>query len=561
MRLLGWDYAYVKRYREIVDVMIRHGFGYLVDKFGLRPFRSIREKLLGPKPLREQWLILSEAERLRLGLEELGPTFIKFGQILSTRHDLIPEEYIEELSKLQDRVPPFDYAEAKKVIEKEFRKNIEDIFSSFDTEPIAAASIGQVHRARLSEGEDVAVKVMRPGVEARIETDLAILMSLARFAEKHIKESKFFNPVGFVEEFTRIIRHEIDYTHEAQNAERFYENFKDSTTIKIPKIYWKYVTKHVLTQEYSEGIKISDIPQIEVLGLDRKKISIDLANAYLKMIFEDGFYHADPHPGNILVSSSGIIIFLDFGMAGHVDPVLHDNLANLIISIRINDIDFLIEALTELGLISDAGGESPALRIKLEELLNKYYSLSTRYIDPTAFLIDIIDIFAKSRGKIPANLMLLSKTLMIRDEISRRLDPDHNFAELTEPYVKKMLEERTKASYLMREASKTFWDFTHLARAFPKRINHILSKAEKGTLKFELEHRGHETLIEELDVASNRLSFSMIIAALIIGSSLIIQTGMSPRIFGVPLLGIFGFFLAGLLGMGLIISILRSGRW
>ncbi len=287
----------------------------------------------------------------------------------------------------------------------------------------------------------------------------------------------------------------------------------------------------------------------------------NLANAYLKMIFEDGFYHADPHPGNILVSSSGIIIFLDFGMAGHVDPVLHDNLANLIISIRINDIDFLIEALTELGLISDAGGESPALRIKLEELLNKYYSLSTRYIDPTAFLIDIIDIFAKSRGKIPANLMLLSKTLMIRDEISRRLDPDHNFAELTEPYVKKMLEERTKASYLMREASKTFWDFTHLARAFPKRINHILSKAEKGTLKFELEHRGHETLIEELDVASNRLSFSMIIAALIIGSSLIIQTGMSPRIFGVPLLGIFGFFLAGLLGMGLIISILRSGRW
>lgn len=561
MRLLGWDYAYVKRYREIVDVMIRHGFGYLVDKFGLRPFRSIREKLLGPKPLREQWLILSEAERLRLGLEELGPTFIKFGQILSTRHDLIPEAYITELSKLQDRVPPFEYGEAKKVIEKEFRKNIEDIFSSFDPEPIAAASIGQVHRARLSEGEDVAVKVMRPGVEARIETDLAILMSLARFAEKHIKESKFFNPVGFVEEFTRIIRHEIDYTHEAQNAERFYENFKDSTTIKIPKIYWKYVTKHVLTQEYSEGIKISDIPQIEVLGLDRKKISIDLANAYLKMIFEDGFYHADPHPGNILVSSSGIIIFLDFGMAGHVDPVLHDNLANLIISIRINDIDFLIEALTELGLISDAGGESPALRIKLEELLNKYYSLSTRYIDPTAFLIDIIDIFAKSRGKIPANLMLLSKTLMIRDEISRRLDPDHNFAELTEPYVKKMLEERTKASYLMREASKTFWDFTHLARAFPKRINHILSKAEKGTLKFELEHRGHETLIEELDVASNRLSFSMIIAALIIGSSLIIQTGMSPRIFGVPLLGIFGFFLAGLLGMGLIISILRSGRW
>ncbi len=561
MRLLDKEYAYVKRYREIVDVMIRHGFGYLVDRFGLRPFRSLREKLFGPKPLKEQLLILSEAERLRLALEELGPTFIKLGQILSTRHDLIPPEYINELSRLQDRVIPFEYAEAKRVIEKEFGKNIEEIFQSFNPRPIAAASIGQVHRATLAGGEEVAVKVMRPGVEERIETDLAILMSLARFAEKHIKESKFFNPVGFVDEFSRVIRHEIDYTHEAQNADRFYANFAGSTTVKIPKMYWKYATKHVLTQEYSEGIKISDIAQIEASGLDKKKLSIGLGNAYLKMVFEDGFYHADPHPGNILVSREGIIIFLDFGMAGHIDPVLHENLANLMIAVQRNDIDFLIDALAEIGLISDAGSESPMLKIKLEELLNKYYNLSIKFIDPTAFLRDLIDVFAKSKGKIPANIMLLSKTLMIRDEISRRLDPEHNFAELTEPYVKKMIEERTHASYIMKEAARTVWDFAHLIKAFPKRVNHILTKAEKGTLKLELEHQGLENYIEELDIASNRLSFSLIIAALIVGSSLIIQTGMSPRIFGVPLLGIFGFLLAGFLGIGLLISILRSGKW
>ena len=561
MRLLDKEYAYVKRYREIVDVMIRHGFGYLVDRFGLRPFRSVREKLFGPKPIKEQLLTLSEAERLRLALEELGPTFIKFGQILSTRHDLIPVEYIQELSKLQDTVAPFEYSEAKKVIEREFGKKIEDIFLSFNPGQIASASIGQVYRATLSGNKEVAVKVMRPGVEEVIETDLAILASLARFAERHIKESKFFNPAGFIDEFSRVMRQEIDYSHEAQNADRFYSNFAAVPTVKIPKIYWEYTTKHVLTQEYSEGIKISDIEHIEATGLDKKKLSTDLANAYLKMIFEDGFYHADPHPGNILVSREGVIIFLDFGMAGHVDPVLHENLANLIISIQRNDIDLLIDTLSELGLVSYTGSESPALRIKLEDFLNQYYSLSTRLIDPTAFLRDIIHIFAKTRGKIPSNLMLLSKTLILRDEISRKLDPEHNFAELTQPFVKKMIEERTRASYIMNEVSKTVWDFAHLIKVLPRRINHILTKAEKGTIRYELEHQGLENFIEELDVMSNRLSFSMIIASLIVGSSLIIQTGMSPKIFGVPLLGIFGFFIAGFLGIGLLISILRSGKW
>ncbi|VVB95085.1 protein kinase UbiB [uncultured archaeon] len=561
MNLLDKEYSYVKRYREIVDVMMRHGFGYLVDRFGLRPMRSFRERIFRPGPLREQLLILSEAERLRLALQELGPTFIKFGQILSTRHDLIPPEYIKELSKLQDNVPPFEYEQAKNLIEKETGKKIEEIFLSFDHEPLAAASIGQVHHAKLLGGEEVAVKVMRPGVEEIIETDLAILKSLAKFAEKHIRESKFFNPVGFVDEFSRIIRHEIDYTHEAQNAERFYINFSGSTTVKIPKVYWKYTTKHVLTQEYSEGIKISDIEQLDAAGLDRKKITMDLANAYLKMVFEDSFYHADPHPGNILVSREGVIIFLDFGMAGHIDPMLRENLADMIIAVKRNDADLLIESLIEMGLISDAGVDDPTLRIQLEEFINKYYRLSTKFIDPTTFLRDLIDVFARTRGKIPTNLMLLSKTLIIRDEISRKLDPDHNFAECTEPYVQNMLKERIKFSYLMKEASKTAWDLVHLAKILPRRINHIITKAEKGTMKFRLEHQGLDTFVEELDIMSNRLSFSMIISALIVGSSLIINTRMSPSLFGVPMLGIFGFFIAGFLGLGLLFSILRSGKW
>ncbi len=561
MDLLDKESAYVKRYRKIINVLVRYGFGYLVDRFRLRPLRSLRERITGPEPLREQLLTLSEAERLRLALEELGTTFIKFGQILSTRYDIVPEEYINEMVKLQDQVPPFDYSEVKRIIEKEFGKSIEVIFLSFDPEPIAAASIGQVHRARLPGGEEVVVKVMRPGIERMIEIDLSILMSLARFAEKHIKESRSYNVVGFVEEFSRIIRLEIDYIHEARNADNFYLNFEGSITVRIPRIYWKYITKHALTMDYLEGIKVSDLGQLEAEGHDKKRISKILTNAYLKMIFEDGFFHADPHPGNILVSRDETIIFLDFGMAGYVDPVLRENLADIMISIRKNDIDLLIESIIELGLISHIGAESPMLRIQLEELVNRYYGLSIKFTNPIEFLQELIRIISNSGGSIPTNVMLLSKTLSIVNEINRKLDPDYNFAELAEPYFNKIVKERTGISYLTGETTKIAQDFIRLVKAFPKRINHILAQAEKGTLKIELEHQGLETVTEKLDVVSNRLSFSLIIAALIVGSSIITQTRMSPSLLGVPLLGIFGYLLAGIFGMGLIISILRSGKW
>ncbi|MCX9015363.1 MAG: AarF/ABC1/UbiB kinase family protein [Candidatus Methanoperedens sp.] len=560
MRLLDKEYAYVKRYRELVDVMVKHGFGYLVDRYGLRPSHPLRGWLKS-KPLKEQLILLSEAERLRLALEELGPTFIKFGQILSTRHDLVPEEFIRELSKLQDSVPSFRFSDVQKIIKTELGKKIDSVFISFNPEPLAAASIGQVHMAKLPGNVDVIVKVMRPGIEKIIETDLAILLSLARFAEKHMKDSKIFNPVGVIEEFSRIIRQEIDYTHEAQNADRFFLNFKDSETVSIPQIYWKYTTKRVLTMKYLEGIKISDMERIETAGLDRRTISNNFVNAYLKMIFEDNFYHADPHPGNIFVASGEKIIFLDFGMSGYIDPVLKENLINLIIAMQRNDIDTFIESLTEMGIVVDMETQENVLRYRLEEIINRYYSLDVKFIDPIMFLRDILDVVIKSNGKIPTNIMLLLKTLVTMDELSRELDPDHNVADFIEPYARKMFEERTSASYILKDTTKTIWNFVRMVKNLPRRVNHILTKAEKGTLKLELEHKGLDNLIEKLDIVSNRLSFSIIIASLIIGSSLIIQTGMSPSLLGVPLLGFFGFFIAGFLGMGLLYSIIRSGKW
>jgi ubiquinone biosynthesis protein len=539
--------------------MLRHGLRSLLDRFGIHPIRSLRERLFGPD-IKEQMLVLSEAERLRLAFEELGPTFIKFGQILSTRHDLIPEEYIRELSKLQDRVPPFSYQEAREMIEKEHGKSLDEIFISFDPEPIAAASIGQVHHARLLGDEEVAVKVMRPGVEELVETDLSILMSFAKFAEKHIKKSRFYNPVGLMDEFSRVIRQEINYIHEAQNADKFYKNFAGSTAVRIPKVYWKYTTKRVLTLEFLEGIRISDIMLIEAAGLNRKNISVKFSNAYLKMIFEDGFYHADPHPGNILVSPEERIIFLDFGMAGYIDSNLRENLVNLMIAAQKDNIDMLIDSLVEIGLVSDVGSTSMQLRTNLKEFTSKYYTTTTKFIDPTAFLRDLIDVLIKSGGKIQTNIILLSKTLIMRDEISRKLDPEHNFSELVEPYVTRMIEERSGIPHLMQEAEKSLLDFGGLIKVFPKKFNHILTKVERGTLKIEIGLQDLEEAIQMVDIVSNRLAISVIIAALLVGSSLIILSGL-PGLFGVPFLGIIGFLLAGIMGVGLVISIIRTGKW
>lgn len=556
--ILNREYAHVQRYRQIMDVLIKHGFGYLVDRYGLHP-RSWKERIFGPREIPKKLLAMSGAARFRRALEELGPTFVKFGQILSTRYDMVPQDYIDELSKLQDMVPPFEFWEVRRVIQGEFGKGIEELFKSFGREPVAAASIGQVHLARLKGGEEVIVKVRRPNIERTIEVDLDILSSLAHFAERHIRETRIFSPVGMVEEFARVIRNELNYVQEAQNAERFYRNFNGYPGVRIPRVFWELTTNKVLTLEYLEGIKISDLEAIDAAGLDRRTLAKSLSNAYLKQIYLDGFFHGDPHPGNIFVTKDGALAFLDFGMAGYIDRITRENLTNLMIAIRNYDLDELIGAISDLGFIRNIGTVYPALRVELEDLINRYYAISTKYISPATFLRDLISLIARHRGRIPSNIMLLSKTLLILDEVNSKLDPEHSFAEHTEPFVNQLIRERTRPTRIIRELADVLWDSYHILRKAPQRIDHILSKAETGTLKLEFEHHGLDRLADETSLLSNRLSISLIISALIVGSSLIIQTGMRPHILGVPALGVLGFLFAAVLGIGLLISILRSG--
>jgi len=548
----------IHRYRTLTNVAIKYGFGYLVDRFNLHPVRSVKDRISGTHKAHPE---LSDPERLRLMLEELGPTYIKFGQILSTRYDILPKEYIKELEKLQDTVPPFSHDEACRIVAEEFGKPIDEIFETFSCEPFASASLGQVHLATLPGGERVIVKVQRPGIREVIDSDLRILRDLAHFADQHIKEARALNPVGVISEFERILRAELDYTLEAQNAGVLRGNFSDDPTVKIPLVYWDYTRWQVLTMEFIDGIKASDLEAIEQAGMDRTTISRNFATAFLKQIFLHGTFHGDPHPGNVLVMEGNVVAFIDFGIIGHLDQVIRADLVDFFIALSENDADSVIEVLAHIGIINYNEIDLPQFRFEISNMITKYYGMSLRYVNTGVMMREMISMILRYHGNVPPNLLLLSKALMIEEEVCSRLDPDYNLQDLAKPFIRKLVMERMHPKRIVREWLRMIPGFGRLVRGLPHRIDQILLRAEKGTLRLEFEHRGLDHIVSELDIMSNRIASSMIISALIIASALVIQSGMKPFVCGVPVLGIIGFVIAGILGMGLVLSILRSGRF
>lgn len=550
------QYKHLHRYREITEILLKHGLGYLLDRYHLHPYQKIKQKILRKTATLPPQ---SEAERLRRAFEELGPTFIKFGQVLSTRYDILPPNYVKELSKLQDEVPPFDYQTVLMQIERALQTSPEQVYRYIEETPLAAASIGQVHRATLHSGEEVIIKVKRPNIEELINTDLEILQSLAHFVEKRIPESRKYNPTGFIEEFSRALRGELDYMKEAKNAETFKKDFKNQPQIIIPGIYWSYTTRNLLTMEYIQGIKITDIEALKAHHHDLKQIAEKLSNAYFQQIFEKHYYHADPHPGNILVTPGGSIAFLDFGIIGRLDQQILDNITSLLIALMNHNINAYIETLIDMELLSE-DNITTSLRFEILDLIDHYYNTSLKNINTNALLQDLINMLTRYQGTIPTSIMLLSKTLTLLEEIGRKLNPEYNFAQLAEPYIKKLIEQKTQPKTLARNTLETLTQAAHTLHRAPGRIDKILKRLERGTLKIEFEHKGIEQITTELDISTNRLSFSIIISALIIGSSLLIQANIQPRIYGITLLGIVGYLLAGILGFGLAISILKSGK-
>ncbi|HJH32083.1 MAG TPA: AarF/ABC1/UbiB kinase family protein [Methanosarcinaceae archaeon] len=550
-------YKMAKRYGKIIDTLIKYEFGHLVDQMELRPFKSMRSKFKGDCELKGT--PLTGPERARKVLEELGPTYIKLGQILSVRQDLIPIKYANELAKLQDAVPPFDFEDVRLLIRQELGAPIDGIFSEFEHEPIAAASIGQVHRAKLHDGTDVVVKVQRPGIKNVIEADLDIMYSIAEFSGEHIHDANLYRLVDVVDEFSRSIHSEMDYTQEARNVDRFLTNFKDDPHIHIPKVYWDFSSERVLTLEYIEGTRSSDFEKIEELGFDKNEIATYGAKAFMKQVFEHGFFHADMHPGNVIIMDDGKIALIDFGMVGHLSDDVRNALIDGLIATSKGDIDVLVEILRDFDAISE-DVDLPALKTDLKYLLDTYYGRSLKQLDASTMMVEMISVLRKHQAKVPASIALLSKGVMTISGFGAMMVPDFNATILAEPYARKLMTKRMRPKSIVSGAFKDIWNFTRMIHKVPTQVTHILDSAEKGYMNVKFEHRGLDRIVSELDAASNRLSFSLIISALIVGSSLIIQTGMEPLVWGVSLLGLLGFSIAGFFGMGLVIYILRTGR-
>ena len=550
----------IHRYRTLTTVAIKYGFGYLVDRFNLHPVRSLKDRIAGERRVHPE---LSDPERLRLMLVELGPTYIKFGQILSTRYDIIPKEYITELEKLQDTVPPFGYSEVCGIITAEFGESIDEIFASFSHQPFASASLGQVHLATLYSGEKVVVKVQRPRVREVIDADLRILYDLARFADQHIEEARAFNPVGFISEFERIIHAELDYTIEAQNADEIRENFVGDDTVYVPTVYWDYTKWQVLTMEFIDGIKISSLEEIDNAGMDRKIISRNFATSFLKQIFLHGAFHGDPHPGNVFVvkGADNVVAFIDFGMIGHLDRATRDDLVDFFIALSENDPDTVIDVLAHAGIINYDEINLPQFRFEISNMVNKYYGKSLRYVNTGVMMREMINMVLENHGTVPPSLVLLSKALMIEEEVCSQLDPDYNLKDLAKPFIRNLAMKRVHPARIIREWLRMLPGFGRLVRGLPHRIDQMLLRAERGTLHLEFEHHGLDHIVSELDLMSNRISSSMILSALILASAIIIQSGMKPIVCGVPVLGTIGFVISGIIGAWLVYSMLGKGRF
>lgn len=549
----------LKRYRQILGVLIKYGFGQIIEQLNIDYYLEIGKRIVSLGTMSKKFERLTPQVRLRLAMEELGPTFIKLGQILSTRPDLIPMAYAEEFGKLQDRVPPIGSHIIRAEIEKQLKAPLEDIYTEFDDVPIAAGSIAQVHKARLHNGESVAVKIRRPGIMALLETDLDILAGLAYLVENHLPVLDFFDPSGVVREFRRSLFRELDLSREAHTIERFAANFAGSDLLVAPKVYHHQSCETVLTLEFINGTKINDLKRLENQKFSRPKLADMIAQILLEQVMVHGMFHGDPHPGNIFVVADGRICFLDFGMVGRLDQELKQQLCDLLIALHQRDVERIITLLVYSGEISD-DIDRRLLKRDISELIDDYYSRSLAEINTAKLFREFIDLLNAHRIKFPADLILLAKALVTIESVARQLDPNFVLMKQIRPQIEKLIHSRFSPSWVANDILATGRDYSSLLRHLPHDLREFIGRINRNKFKIDLEHRGLQKLITDLDRSTNRISFSLIISALVVGSSLVMQTDKGPIFFGFPLISLLGYSIAAFLGLGLAIAILRSGR-
>jgi len=553
-------YKNLKRSREIVGVLMRHGLGYIFDQPQMEKYLRIGSRFFSRKKGEARLERRTFEERIRIALEELGPTFIKLGQVVSTRPDLVSPELVRELSKLQDKARLLPVEVVRRQIERELKAPIEDLFVSFSEKPLAAASLSQVHKARLQSGEVLAVKVQRPGIAAIIERDISILYELIDLLEGSVFKGKSYSPKEFVDEFASTIREELDFSLEAKNAEKFAANFKGSDTVKIPKVYREFTTKKILVTEFISGTKVNQMAKFDKEGLDKHAIAGNGMDMALKQIFEDGFFHGDLHPGNIFVLPGNVIAMIDFGMVGRIDRETMDNLADVLMALTRFNTDKIVSGLERMDIIG-LDADKKKIRREINFLIDRYYGLELHELEIGKILADVMEVIRKNNIRVPSEFALLFKTMITAEGVARSLDPDFDMVEHIQPFVEELVRRKYSPLRLAREGAGFVENSLEAAKKLPENVDWLFKSLKAGKLYIGLEHRGLEKIDATVDRASNRVSFALIIAAMIVGSSFIMGMDRGPFLFGYPALGIMGFLFAAILGAGLVISIIRGGRF
>ncbi|MDI6738137.1 MAG: AarF/ABC1/UbiB kinase family protein [Nanoarchaeota archaeon] len=548
-----------KRLRQITNALFKQGMGYAIDRLELKHHLTFHKRLQKEEFSKP---ITSLPVRLRKVLENLGGTFIKLGQMLSVRYDLLPREYCDEFAKLQDDVKPMHFRLVKQIIEDDLNQSLSRVFKEFDQKPIASASIGQVHKAKLRSGELVAVKVQRPGLYDLFTADTKLLHYLAKLIEHRYPEVREYDLNTIINGFEAYSKKELDYMLEARNIEIFYNNFKNDQNVAIPRVFWEHTTRRVLTMSYVHGVKISDIADFEAYHSSMKIASNNVFNAMLDQIFDYRVFHADPHPGNILLLGHNKIAFLDFGIVGRVTPDMVDEMEEILIGLLTMDLDAIVAAFQRMGLNDPAAFNAKQFKEDLVEKFAEYYDASNSQINFASFFSNAFDMARKYRIKLPLNFILLAKSIITLQGFGMKYVRDFNFTAYMQPRIEQMMKERVSPGHVYGDIRKVAINTKDFLSSLPGDLNSFFRTWKEGQkLKLEVRKSDMDRAVMELDRSSNRLVIGFIIAAIIVSNALIIHAQVPPLWLGIPALTYLGVFLIIWLGVLLTISILREGKY
>jgi ubiquinone biosynthesis protein len=542
--------------------MVRHGFGYFFEAHKLSdllPGRSAEERIANAAA--EHGAATARGQHLREVLDELGPTFVKFGQLLSTRPDVVPPDIIVELRSLQDDVRPFPFEQAERVIEEELGNSLERLFLDFEAAPVAAASIGQVHRATLPNGRRVAVKVQRPGAPRQIEADLGLLYQAARLVQERIRALDFIDSRQLVDEFARQIRQELDYRLEARNAQNFHRHFAGDPHVRVPKVYWQYTRARVLTLEWIDGIQLADLDLVAATLEERREVAYRLTDAWMTMIFRHGFFHGDPHPANILLPhEAGTIGLVDFGAVGTLTDDDLTKLTGLFIDAASENLEQIPRRLADLGVRYPKDREAEFLA-EIREMYYRYYGSSLSEIDPIQVIREGFQLIYSMNLHLPARFLLLDRTIATLGSVGVELYPDFNVFEVARPYARDLMIERFRPHRVARRARREAVNYARVLAEAPYQFHDFMEEIRDGQIEVGFVHKGLDQFLESMQLAINRLVIALIVVGGLIGSALIgIFATTGSDLFGVNIISVIGFALSTVLGIWLLWGVIRSGR-